>query len=254
MDFIIPDVPKEYDPLYFARLFRAMKTAAAEIREKHVYLEKVHNVVDKPRDGILVYADGTNWDPGNGEGLYQYQSGFWVLIQGNKKRNHVFTLQNLRKGATAPVDSTLGTTPTIPTLYFSATNELVSGYITMHEAWDKNYDLELELFWALASAQTNGDALSLTLDYVVTKHDTTGQGPAKTSTQLTLDHTMTTAEGLAVGDMHPTIFVLPANDANNGFAAGDHSMGVGFEVHLTNVVGVADIHLLGGHLNYISLF
>jgi len=25
----------------------------------------------KPRDGNIVYADGTNWDPGSGAGLYQ---------------------------------------------------------------------------------------------------------------------------------------------------------------------------------------
>jgi hypothetical protein len=28
----------------------------------------------KPRQGLVVYADGTNWNPGNGEGLYYYGS------------------------------------------------------------------------------------------------------------------------------------------------------------------------------------
>jgi len=155
MKFYIPTVPEKYDSVYFSKLLRDMQNAVAEIREQFIYIEEVNAVIAKPRNGIIVYADGTNWDPGQGRGLYQYQNGAWVLIQGNKKRNHVFSILNLRKGATAPVDSTLGTTPTVPTLYFSATNELVSGYITMHEAWDKNYDLELELVWALATAQTN---------------------------------------------------------------------------------------------------
>lgn len=33
----------------------------------------------KPEEGMLRYADGTNWDPGSGAGLYRYTSGVWVL-------------------------------------------------------------------------------------------------------------------------------------------------------------------------------
>lgn len=247
-------IPLEYDPLFFSNEFQEIAAKFSEERLSLLGLEEHNGEPDKLFNGLMAYADGTNWDPGNGRGLYQYQNGTWVLIQGNKERNHVFDLSNFRKGATAPADSTLGTTPTVPTFYFSATNELISAYITLHEAWDKNFDIELELFWALATAQTNGDNLSVTLDYVVTKHDTTGQGPGKTSTQLTLNHQLTTAEGLAVGDLHPTIFTLAANDANNGFAPGDTSVGIGFEIHLTNVTEVADIHLLAGHLNYRAMY
>lgn len=32
----------------------------------------------KPRNGMLVYADGTKWDPGSGEGFYGYESGSWI--------------------------------------------------------------------------------------------------------------------------------------------------------------------------------
>lgn len=31
----------------------------------------------KPRDGLTVYADGTEWDPGNGEGVYTYYGSAW---------------------------------------------------------------------------------------------------------------------------------------------------------------------------------
>ncbi|AGF91089.1 hypothetical protein SXHG_00067 [Synechococcus phage MRHenn-2013a] len=31
--------------------------------------------------GMIVYADGTSWDPGSGEGLYRYSlAGAWVFI------------------------------------------------------------------------------------------------------------------------------------------------------------------------------
>jgi len=43
---------------------------------------EVHYVLpDKPRAGQSYYADGTQWNPGSGEGLYLYKSGgSWVLL------------------------------------------------------------------------------------------------------------------------------------------------------------------------------
>ena len=35
----------------------------------------------KPREGMIVYADGTHWDPGAGKGAYVYKGGGgWVLL------------------------------------------------------------------------------------------------------------------------------------------------------------------------------
>ena len=31
----------------------------------------------KPRDGMIVYADGTQWNPGSGEGYYGYYNSTW---------------------------------------------------------------------------------------------------------------------------------------------------------------------------------
>lgn len=31
----------------------------------------------KPRDGLTVYADGTFWNPGSGEGVYTYYASAW---------------------------------------------------------------------------------------------------------------------------------------------------------------------------------
>jgi hypothetical protein len=43
---------------------------------------KVWNTTpDKPRTGQAYYADGTNWNPGSGEGLYIYKSSAtWVFL------------------------------------------------------------------------------------------------------------------------------------------------------------------------------
>lgn len=34
----------------------------------------------KPRDGMVRLADGANWNPGSGQGLYVYYNGGWHLL------------------------------------------------------------------------------------------------------------------------------------------------------------------------------
>lgn len=35
---------------------------------------------EKPRNGMIVVADGTTWNPGGGAGVYAYISGAWVKL------------------------------------------------------------------------------------------------------------------------------------------------------------------------------
>ena len=34
----------------------------------------------KPREGWVAYANGTNWNPGAGAGVYEYRAGAWVKL------------------------------------------------------------------------------------------------------------------------------------------------------------------------------
>lgn len=34
----------------------------------------------KPRDGMIVLADGVNWNPGSGAGYYGYRAGAWRFL------------------------------------------------------------------------------------------------------------------------------------------------------------------------------
>lgn len=34
----------------------------------------------KPSEGLVVFADGVEWDPGSGAGLYQYVGGSWIAL------------------------------------------------------------------------------------------------------------------------------------------------------------------------------
>lgn len=50
-----------------------METTALELRP--VFAEPI-----RPREGMVVFADGTQWDPGDGKGVYTYQDGGWVKL------------------------------------------------------------------------------------------------------------------------------------------------------------------------------
>ena len=45
-----------------------------------IRLQVLHVAPDKPRDGELFFADGTNWNPGSGGGTYEYRSGLYTKL------------------------------------------------------------------------------------------------------------------------------------------------------------------------------
>lgn len=46
-------------------------------RLEQMVLDQTNVVPSKPRDGMLKYADGVNWNPGAGQGIYAYYGGVW---------------------------------------------------------------------------------------------------------------------------------------------------------------------------------
>lgn len=44
------------------------------------HLDKTHVAPNKPRDGDIRFADGTNWNPGSGQGVYAYYGAAWHLL------------------------------------------------------------------------------------------------------------------------------------------------------------------------------
>lgn len=51
--------------------------AQAFQEQNHVLLVELNVAPDKPRTGMTVLADGTNWDPGAGVGVYTYYGAAW---------------------------------------------------------------------------------------------------------------------------------------------------------------------------------
>ena len=75
----IPTDPEDV-PLYLQQAIPALVEALQEAGDIQ---RKLDVEPDKPREGDLRYADGTNWDPGSGAGLYRYTAAAWVLIMGS---------------------------------------------------------------------------------------------------------------------------------------------------------------------------
>lgn len=54
---------------------------ATELQPQQFFQMAVAHVEPpKPRQGMLVYADGADFDPGSGEGLYRHDGSAWVFI------------------------------------------------------------------------------------------------------------------------------------------------------------------------------
>lgn len=47
---------------------------------QEVELRATHREPVRPQEGMIVYTDATNWDPGLGEGFYGYHDGAWCLL------------------------------------------------------------------------------------------------------------------------------------------------------------------------------
>ena len=53
---------------------------AKAFNETNILRSRVlHVAPEKPREGMIATADGSNWNPGSGAGTYTYINGAWVL-------------------------------------------------------------------------------------------------------------------------------------------------------------------------------
>ena len=63
---------------YLEMEFISISRSMLDFRE--VDLRPSARVPLKPKTGMIVYADGTNWNPGSGAGVYVYMGGVWALL------------------------------------------------------------------------------------------------------------------------------------------------------------------------------
>lgn len=65
---------------WLAEMLRDIANALASPSLKSLHLEALAAEPDKYQDGDLVRANGSDWDPGSGEGVYCRLSGAWVKL------------------------------------------------------------------------------------------------------------------------------------------------------------------------------
>jgi hypothetical protein len=64
-----------------AWLQRELRAVSSELNETiALELRLTGQEPKKPREGMIVAADGTNWNPGGGKGIYAYLTGAWVKL------------------------------------------------------------------------------------------------------------------------------------------------------------------------------
>lgn len=71
-------VPPQFDQIFLANELLRI-SLALEVLSKGD-LPTLNVAPEKPRDGNIAFADGTNWNPGSGAGFYGYHSGGWQLL------------------------------------------------------------------------------------------------------------------------------------------------------------------------------
>lgn len=72
-------VNHEHMPRYVSEELRKVSAAITSLASGH--LDKSHAEPEKPRDGDIRYADGTDWNPGSGgAGIYYYNGSTWTKL------------------------------------------------------------------------------------------------------------------------------------------------------------------------------
>lgn len=78
--YTTPIIPEEYNQAILQEEFEKIALALANLEIPWIVLEIQNIVPEKLFEGMVAHADGSNWNPGSGAGLYQYQGGSWTKL------------------------------------------------------------------------------------------------------------------------------------------------------------------------------
>lgn len=111
-----PQRPEEL-PAYLSSELDRIATELTAAQEVLRLMERAEAPV-KYADGYVVYADGTNWNPGGGEDLYVRLAGAWMkpgrLYLTSKSADYTLTMAEVNGGVIHPGSDASARTFTIP--------------------------------------------------------------------------------------------------------------------------------------------
>ena len=75
-------LPLENEDLGIYVVTELKRLAITILNQSHLRAERIHAEPERPRGGDIVYADGTDWNPGSGEGIYFFNetTQAWVKL------------------------------------------------------------------------------------------------------------------------------------------------------------------------------
>lgn len=165
------------------------------------------------------------------------------------KRQFVIPAQNLTQGVTSPSINQRGPLA-VDVFNLRLVAEELKGDCAIPTQWDHS-DFEIVLDFALSDIQTNGNALDIDFNYQIWQAESPGNGQLKTVTNTTGQVIVTTANGLAIGDIYRMRIMLDANDGDNPLANAD---GMSFSLNLSNILEVGEIDLKSVCLAYTARY
>lgn len=144
-----------------------------------------------------------------------------------------------RDATNPPTAATKGTTPTVRGWLFDATNELASFTCRAPQGYSADADVKLRLLCILNQAETAGDDIDWTCNYVV-RAPGSAELVSDTSTAATVASDL--GSTVADGSVHVVDLTLAYNDATNPIAAGDI---IAAEISRTNLTNCGGVILVG---------
>ncbi len=159
---------------FFAYVYRQFQNIAAAINNLANGTREIRYVEpEKKSEGMLVYADGTDWDPGLGEGYYVYRSDGWYKLSDVAAAG---SWEDLRFPAIALRIDSSATRYSIDTtdlgVSFAANARHVEEQVNMiaqlPHGWKEGSDLHPHIHWI----QTTADLPNWLMQYRVYNSDT----------------------------------------------------------------------------------
>lgn len=76
------EVPQDLEslPAWLKDEIHSLSLEINYLRPQAIYMELTHVAPTKVRTGELRMADGTDWNPGSGAGLYRWNGSSWTFI------------------------------------------------------------------------------------------------------------------------------------------------------------------------------
>lgn len=73
-------IPAEYNQAVLIEELNKIARAIEQLETPAIIITPQNVEPDRPQDGMIAHADGTNWNPGHGSGLYEYHEDEWLPL------------------------------------------------------------------------------------------------------------------------------------------------------------------------------